>query len=270
MKLRVTLTLTLMLLGIFVWQTHTALGQQIVTDGLVAAYTFDAEDGRDSAGSNDCETEGAPRPDPEGVLGGAMEFNGVNDAYNCGDPADGSLDVGTDDYTITCWALPFDTGVSARLMDKKDDSDVGYMLEHNVLSGFQTYVSDGQGDVSRVIEPEGNQHYDDEWHHVAGVHKRDDVVRLYVDGVEILDGNHMLDADAANEQADNGSPFYIARRPSGEYFAGLIDELYLYNKALTLDEVLQNFNATEGPGVGSAVEAGAKLAITWGKVKASR
>ena len=125
MKLRVTLTLTLMLLGIFVWQTHTALGQGIVTDGLVSAWTFDAEDGRDAWGSNNCETEGAPRPDPEGVIGGAMEFNGVNDAYNCGDPADGSLDVGTDDYTITCWALPFDTGVSARLMDKKDDADTG-------------------------------------------------------------------------------------------------------------------------------------------------
>ena len=268
MKLRVTLTLTLMLLGTFVWQTHTVLGQ-IVEDGLVSAWTFDAGDGRDSAGNNDCETEGAPRPDV-GIIGDALEFNGVADAFNCGDPADGSLDVGTHDYTITCWAQPYDTGVSARVMDKKDDADTGFMLEHNVLAGFQTYVSDGQGDVSRVIEPNGNQHYDDTWHHVAGVHDRNDVVRLYVDGVEILDGNHMLDADAANENADNDSPFYIARRPSGEYFAGLIDEMYLYNRALTLDEVLQNMNATVGPTAGTAVAPGAKLALTWGRVKASR
>jgi hypothetical protein len=269
MKLRVTLTFTLILLVALVWQTDTAMGQQIVTDGLVSAYTFDDGTGKDVWGMNDCEVEGAPRP-YAGVIGEALEFNGQNDAFNCGDPEDGSLDVGTDDYTITAWAQPYDTGVSARVMDKKDDADVGYMLEHNVVSGFQTYVSDGQDEVSRVIEPSGNQHYDDMWHHVAGVHDRDDVVRLYVNGVEILDGNHLLDADSANENADNASPFYIARRPSGEYFAGLIDELYLYKKALSADEVLQNMNATEGPGTGTAVKPGAKLAITWGRVKASR
>jgi len=237
MKLRITLTLAAMMLGVFVWHTQTALGGGIVTDGLVAAFTFDGGAGWDSVRGVDCEVEGAPRPD-EGVLGNALEFNGVADAINCGDPEDGSLDVGTGNYTMTAWAQPYDTGVSARVMDKKDGSDVGYMLEHNVLSGFQTYVSDGQGEVSRVIEPNGNQHYDDEWHHVAGVHDRKDVVRLYVDGVEILDGNNLLDGDAQNENADNDSPFYIARRPSGEYFAGLIDELYLYKKALTLEEVL--------------------------------
>ena len=49
------------------------------------------------------------------------------------------------------------------------------------------------------------------------------------------------------------------------YFEGLIDELGIYDRALTDDEIERNFNAK-----GLAVSPQKKLAITWGEIKVSR
>jgi len=49
-------------------------------------------------------------------------------------------------------------------------------------------------------------------------------------------------------------------------FPGAIDEILVYNRALSDAEVQQNFNTMEPSSVGSVN----KLAIAWGKVKTSR
>ena len=51
------------------------------------------------------------------------------------------------------------------------------------------------------------------------------------------------------------------RSPSG----GLIDEVSIYDRTLSADEVEQNFKAE-----GLAVNAAGKLALTWGGIKLSR
>ena len=50
------------------------------------------------------------------------------------------------------------------------------------------------------------------------------------------------------------------------YFKGLVDELGVYNRALSEDEINQNMNA----GGWAAVSSSNKLALTWGDLKASR
>ena len=49
------------------------------------------------------------------------------------------------------------------------------------------------------------------------------------------------------------------------YFEGLIDEVGIYNRALTADEVELNFDAK-----GLAVSPQKKLAVAWGEIKVSR
>ena len=46
--------------------------------------------------------------------------------------------------------------------------------------------------------------------------------------------------------------------------AGLIDEVSVYNRTLSADEVEQNFNAE-----GLAVNSVGKVALTWGAIKSS-
>jgi len=56
----------------------------------------------------------------------------------------------------------------------------------------------------------------------------------------------------------------IAKHPTADInFEGPIDEVRVYNRALSEDEVVQNMNA-EGMAVVNPAE---KLAFTWGKIK---
>ena len=61
---------------------------------------------------------------------------------------------------------------------------------------------------------------------------------------------------------------YIGRRPSGERWKGILDEIRVYNRVLTEAEIEQNFEARGG--LAHAVELGGKLAISWGRIKDSR
>ena len=136
MKVQVTVTVILVMLGTLIWQRNSALGKKkAVSEGLVSYWSFDKEtiEGetvKDVWGSNDGKIEGAPRV-VKGKVAEGMEFNGSNQSVNVGNPADGSLDFGArTDFTLEVWAFPKDSGASMRIIDKKDDGDVGYMLEH--------------------------------------------------------------------------------------------------------------------------------------------
>ena len=119
------------------WGINTAQGQHAVTEGLVSYWSFDSgtiegTTAKDSWGNNHGTIEGTPQSVP-GKVGEALEFNGVDQDVLVEDPADGSLDFGTDsDFTLEAWARPLEgTKKSMRIMDKKSGPDVGYVLEHN-------------------------------------------------------------------------------------------------------------------------------------------
>jgi hypothetical protein len=147
-----------------------------------------------------------------------------------------------------------------RVIDKKDAADTGYMLEHNITDGFQPYASDGQGEVSRVLE--GKSHFGEGWIHVVGVFARKNDVELYLNGDLIKKAK--MDSPG-KEDVSTDSPFYIGRRPDGEYWLGCLDEIRVYKRALSEDEVKRNFRAH-----GLAVESFGKLATTWGSIRDSR
>ena len=268
MKIHVTVTLILVVLGTLVWQRHTALGQKkAVSEGLVSYWSFDQETVvgktvKDVWGTNDGKIEGAPKV-VKGKVAEGMEYNGSNQSVNVGDPADGSLDFGArTDFTLEAWAFPINSGASMRIIDKKDDGDVGYMFEHNITDGFQPYANDGQGNPSRVLE--GMTHFN-QWVHVVGVFERKGDVSLFVDGKLV----RSVPSDAqGKEDINTKSPFYIGRRPSGERWNGILDEIRVYNRILTEAEIEQNFEARGG--LAHAVELGGKLAISWGRIKDSR
>ena len=268
MKMNVTITLILMLIGTLVSGTHPALGQKrAISEGLVSYWSFDQEtvvgkNVKDVWGNNDGQIQGSPKV-VKGKVGEGMEFNGSDQAVKIGDPADGSLDFGArTDFTLEAWTFPEDTGVSMRIIDKKNDADVGYMFEHNIKDGFQNYANDGEGGVSRVLE--GMTHFN-QWVHVIGVFERKGDVELFLDGESVRRGP----SDApGREDIDNKHPFYIGRRASGELWKGILDEIRVYNRVLSEAEIQQNFEARGG--LAHPVEPGGKLAITWGRLKDSK
>jgi hypothetical protein len=63
---------------------------------------------------------------------------------------------------------------------------------------------------------------------------------LFVDGVQEGSGTN-------NESVDTGGGLFIGKHGTinESYFAGLIDEVEIYNRALTADEVKARYDAAE-------------------------
>jgi sialidase-1 len=252
-------------------EANTAEAQRIVTDGLISHWSFDRADTqgdiiKDAWGNNDGTIVGAPKV-VEGKVGEALELNGVDQYVEVGHPADGSLDFGQDiDFTIAAWIKVSKTPADQyTIVGKGDRGDSPRILFK--ISGDLAYIT-------LANEPGGGQKpdftsntpvVDGEWHYVALVADRRNATMIYIDGVLDAEG---IGSDATDVNTE--SPLYIGKSHQDgndprRLLEGLIDEVSIYNLALSINEIEQNMVA-----LGIAVKpASKKLAITWGKMKIS-
>ena len=96
---------------------------------------------------------------------------------------------------------------------------------------------------------------DNEWHHLAGVRDQDaKKVRFYVDGA-LID-----EVDDATENINSGQSVWIGEHLN-RYFRGYIDEVKIWSRALSANELDQSRSGT------AAVDPGQKLPILWGQLR---
>lgn len=101
----------------------------------------------------------------------------------------------------------------------------------------------------------------EEWAHVIGTYDSDSgEAALYINGEEIFKvaGNGDLSTDWAVGAG-------IGQHKGGRQLRGLMDEFYMFNRALDHDEVIALMNGEFGPTL--AVDAAGKLAACWGGIK---
>ena len=114
---------------------------------------------------------------------------------------------------------------------------------------------------------------DGEWHHLVYINGP-----LYVDegGVEWRERTIFIDGERKLRSRSRGQPFisipftepvYLGagnnRGKAEAFFNGIIDEVRVYNRPLTPDEVTRNFESRTG----LSVQAAEKLPIVWGTLK---
>jgi hypothetical protein len=208
--------------------------------GLVAWYTFDEDEGavaRDSAGGHNGVVHGAARV--EGKIGGALDFDGVNDYVVVADE-DGILNI-TGDITISAW-------VNFRKGGLNYDGSERAIVTKCIKNGVLANPYDFRGDIS--IEPlltmvrASNQTHEcayskthitlGRWHHVA-VSVKEGVTDFYVDGV--LTDKWWGVPPLKGRPTGNGYPLLIGARDDGLFFNGMIDDVRIYNRALTAREI---------------------------------
>jgi hypothetical protein len=196
------------------------------TGQLVAWWKLDEPDGRAVADSSGNNHAGVLVGDPtwtQGVIGGALEFDGDGDYVDVGAAPD--LDI-VGRITVAAWVKvnAFDTDWQA-IVTKGDtawrlSSGMGNNM-HFACTGMWPEWVHGSVDVN-----------DGQWHHVAGVYDGDEL-RLYVDGA--------LDASAptAGPINVNEYPVYIGENAEhpGREWNGLIDDVRIYDYALSESEV---------------------------------
>ncbi|MFB0552044.1 MAG: LamG domain-containing protein, partial [Phycisphaerae bacterium] len=167
----------------------------------------------------------------EGIDGGALAFP---DGWVEMTEYEGIL--GTQNRTVTAWInttgygdyISWGQNVNTqkwigRVQDTPDNGTVG---------AFRTECSGGYIIGSTVLT-------DGQWHHVTSVLEsfgQPDImdIKLYVDGVqELISGSQLIDVNTAAD----GRTVWLGEGHHGRLFPGLVDDVRLYNKALTQDEI---------------------------------
>ena len=83
-------------------------------------------------------------------------------------------------------------------------------------------------------------------------------VTVYVDGTEIAQAS-----PNTNVPCDGSVPVRIASRIDGQYLKAVIDEVAMWDRVLSPDEITLHMNG----GLATAVEPSGKLATRWGDIK---
>ena len=251
-KWRATLYTSLMgsLLGVVLLVTSPAYAQ--CPDGITSLWALDELNGpnySDSVGVND--GVGAPNPTAvAGIVDGAQQFNGVGTGINV--PADDSFNWAFDDsFSIEYWMRRTDDAFSSNeIAVGRDDGATSDMqwwtgLWMDGTAAFVLIATDGTGNGSRVDGEflEGNDVLTDgEWHHVAVV--RDFTTnenRLYVDGV-LNDSVIINYVDGEGFDSDSDLNMGYINLDGGFNYNGTLDEVAIYSRVLTADEIFQHFN----------------------------
>lgn len=223
------------LVFIFVLQINvTAYGDS----GLVGYWKFDAVKDNialDSSGNN---IDGYVNKLLWGVLGRVnvtLLFDGKG-YIAVGDNEKLDFDA-NDSFTVSAWVKLDDSisGYKAILGKASDSSLNGYMLRHDQDGNLSMRIvgSEHSNDSTSVAKQD---YRDGQWHHVVGVIDRtNNTNTIYVDGVQ-------KDQSSANHVGDltNSYFFSIGALDRGNIiFKGLIDEVRVYDRALSSAEVRQ-------------------------------
>jgi hypothetical protein len=197
--------------------------------GLVAGYGFEESAGAavadGSAAGNDGTVSGAAWT-ASGRFGGALRFDGVDDSVSVPD-AD-SLDLARG-MTLEAWVKPSALGsVSRSVILKEQPGDVAYGLYAHTSAGKPV----GQSSIGGYEEVFGASALPlDTWSHLAMTYDGA-TQRLYVGGV--------LAASRAVSGAMTASAGALKIGGNaiwGEWFDGVIDEVRVYDRALSAAEV---------------------------------
>lgn len=152
-----------------------------------------------------------------------------------------NMNFGTGDVTMTAWINPTSVGDQGIVSYIGTDRRLRFMLNINNRSRF------GIWNGSSWIESSGSSPIisTNRWTHVAIVFERSSRARFYIDGVEAAS----LDISSASEEVLTYSNLFIGYDPwvGGSYFEGRIDDVRIYNRALSSPEIRGIYEWSPGP-----------------------
>ncbi|MDX6401411.1 MAG: hypothetical protein QOF27_2017, partial [Gaiellaceae bacterium] len=234
--------------------------------GRVAAYGFEEGSGTstaDQSGNNNTGTLSNATWAPTGKFGKALSFNGTSASVTVADA--NSLDL-TNGMTIEGWVNPSTSGGFRTLIVKERPGDLSYGLYANSDTNRpQSQVAVGGARLldGTTAVPTGV------WTHLAATYDGT-TERLYVNGTQVSS------LAIAGTILTSTSPLKIGGNSIwGEWFSGLIDEVRVYNRALSAAEIQTDMNTAIGGGATDSTPPSApgtltttgglgQVALSWG------
>lgn len=271
---------------------HNTIDASIVKDGLISYWTFEKNTiiGRklkDIWGVNDAKFEGNPKL-VSGYFGDALEFDGVDDYVNLTNLGNFGEQVGTS--TFEAWVKLGNKNGEMSLYSVEDECvkwSIKFLSGNNKERDRIKQLIGTIMDLGEDIPRDGCRGFgstrftprvsDGKWHHV--VYTRDIFERELAGGKvrQSFQALIYIDTNLISIPAWRilhlpkyipfVNPVYLgAAKINGivaQFFEGVIDEVRIYNRPLSEEELIQNYESD----VGLGVELVDKLPIVWGELK---
>jgi PKD repeat protein len=208
--------------------------------GQVAAYSFDQGSGTsvpDASGNGHTGTISGATWTSAGKYGGALSFDGVNDWVTIADSD--ALDL-TTGMTLAAWVFPAAHTTFRTVVMKERPGHEVYSLYSNTSGGRPAGGIVRTSNV-KLVDIAGSQPLPlNSWTHLAVTYDST-TLRLYVNGAQVASKS------APGVILTSGSPLRIGGNSVwSEFFQGRIDEVRIFNRALTATE-LQSVMSTPLP-----------------------
>jgi len=210
---------------------------------LVGEWHFDEGSGvtaEDTSGNNNdgILTNMDPATDwVNGKLGKALSFDGADSYVDCGNNA--NLDI-TDKISILLWLKPNVVGEGGPNAGPVCKAEVGvdwsWQLRYNAPGGgnYMGFQFNGDPEGSTWVSVKQNLS-PGEWYHIAGTFDGT-TLKCYLNGID-------KDTTQISAIKSGNSTLFIGQDGWGNIFNGVVDEVKIYNKALSSAEIQADYEA---------------------------
>jgi hypothetical protein len=223
-----------------------------VTRGLVGHWTFDGSDivggsvqDKSGQGNNGNLLNVATSSFYTlGKVGQSAGFDGVNDCASFGQPT--ALNI-TGAVSVAAWVRPSSSLLNRQIAGKSTPGggavNQQYVLYDIGSNRLRFAVSNGISPLT--ADATSNSSPNNVWTHVVGTFDGVDTVKIYLNGSEINSNT----SAAYGALQDSGRNFMIGGTHGGSvcssgYFDGKIDDVRVYNRALTAAEIAKLASST--------------------------
>ena len=174
---------------------------------------------------------------------GCFEFNGVNNSINLSSISP----LSDENVSISAWIYWTEgSGNLDPILSQRNGYDQGYVLFVNATSEKPVFKLDDTESVSPVSIDSG-------WHHLAGTHNSTHL-SIYVDG-ELMNSVSKMGSGQDVQS-------YIGYDAVSDFFNGKIDEVALWNRTLSDEEIFDLYNGNFGVFMEGFTIANASIGIT--------
>jgi len=211
-------------------------GKQTVWTSSSAATTLDTSGQSNTGTLTNMSQSTSVTP---GKLGQALSFNGgnyVNVVSGTGGPFS---TIGTGAFTVSAWATNTDTSLDIYRWIISNFNTTG--IHFGIASGCSRCIAAYIGNGASQINSSFNMPSDGSWHHIVITRDGSGNGTFYADGV--TKGTFSNSGTIANSGA--GAETNIGTRPDhSQFWLGKMDDVRIYNRALSADEISALYNAS--------------------------
>jgi hypothetical protein len=201
-----------------------------VNDSLLGYWAFDENQGTslsDSSGAGNVGTVNGANW-TSGIAGSALIFDGINDKATIG----GFSLQGLSTFSVSAWvnvATSFGNGCCGTIVGERSSNKWALRLDNRDNKPLELIVNPWGGDGGNEG---GNIPFRDNWFHIVGVFDGGKT-SLFVDGALVNTSN-----SSASVPSNGGTLALEIGGASDGWFKGGIDEVRIYETALTQQDVL--------------------------------